>query len=502
MRGVLFDAPGRGRPLKISFFCGGTVAKPEKMWYAESIWWSGATAERTRNRIGMSMKRRRKAKLSSVQIIALGFFIMILLGTGLLMLPVSSRDPGGASFLDALFTATSASCVTGLVPQDTGTYWTVFGQTVIILLIQVGGLGFMSIATLFLMLLRQRLGLRQREVVVDSISYNQLGGFVPFLKLVFLGTLLAEGLGAVLLSIRFVQDMGLGRGIYCGVWHSISAFCNAGFDLMGPYSGEYSSFTAYAGDPLVSLTICALILVGGLGFLVWSDLVRNRWHWRRYRLQTKLVLVVTLLLTFGGGLLFFLLERNNLGAGRPLGEQVLSALFDAVTPRTAGFNSTDTGALTPGSLLLTIIFMFIGGSPGSTAGGIKTTTIFVILLHTFSGIRREQSANAFGRSIGDDALKKATSVLFTNLLLALIGAIAISAIQPLALSDVLFETFSAIGTAGMTTGITRELLPVSRGIIIFLMYCGRVGSISFAVALLEKRALPPVTLPREEITIG
>ena len=262
--------------------------------------------------------------------------------------------------------------------------------------------------------------------------------------------LLAEGLGAVLLSIRFVQDMGLGRGIYCGVWHSISAFCNAGFDLMGPYSGEYSSFTAYAGDPLVSLTICALILVGGLGFLVWSDLVRNRWHWRRYRLQTKVVLVVTLLLTFGGGLLFFLLERNNLGAGRPLGEQVLSALFDAVTPRTAGFNSTDTGALTPGSLLLTIIFMFIGGSPGSTAGGIKTTTIFVILLHTFSGIRREQSANAFGRSIGDDALKKATSVLFTNLLLALIGAIAISAIQPLALSDVLFETFSAIGTAGMT----------------------------------------------------
>ena len=278
------------------------------------------------------MKRQKKAKLSSVQIIALGFFIMIGLGTALLMLPLSSQAPGGASFLDALFTATSASCVTGLVPQDTGTYWTTFGQTVIILLIQTGGLGFMSIATLFLLLLRKRLGLRQREVVVDSVSYDRLGGFVPFIRLVFLGTFLAEGLGAVLLSIRFVPQFGWGRGVYYGVWHSISAFCNAGFDLMGPYSGEYSSFTAYAGDPLVSLTICALILVGGTGFLVWEDLVHNRHHWRRYRLQTKVVLTVTMVLTLGGGAMFFLLERNNLGAGRPLGEQVLSALFDAVTP--------------------------------------------------------------------------------------------------------------------------------------------------------------------------
>ncbi len=446
------------------------------------------------------MKRRKKAKLSNVQIIALGFFIMILLGTGLLMLPISSVSP--ASFGDALFTATSASCVTGLVQQDTGTYWTTFGQLVIITLIQIGGLGFMTIATLFLLLLRRRMGLRQREVVVEGISYNQLGGFAPFIRRVLLGTLLMEGLGAALLSIRFVPEMGLGRGIYYGVWHSISAFCNAGFDLMGPCSGPYSSFTAYAGDPLVSLTVCALILVGGLGFLVWDDLAHNKLRWRRYRLQTKVVLTVTAALTLGGGALFFLLERENLGAGRPLGEQILSALFDAVTPRTAGFNSTDTAALSPGSLLLTIIFMFIGGSPGSTAGGVKTTTVFVVLLHALSGVRRERSANAFGRSIGDGALKKATSVLYTNLLLALAGALVISAVQPLPLTDVLFETFSAIGTAGMTTGITRDLLPLSQAVIIFLMYCGRVGSISFAVALLEKRALPPVTLPQEEITIG
>ena len=448
------------------------------------------------------MKRQKKAKLSNVQIIALGFFIMILLGTGLLMLPIASAEPGGASFGDALFTATSASCVTGLVQQDTGTYWTTFGQMVIIVLIQIGGLGFMTIATLFLLLLRRRMGLRQREVVVEGISYNQLGGFAPFIRRVFLGTLLIEGLGAVLLSVRFAGEMGLGRGIYYGVWHSVSAFCNAGFDLMGPYSGPYSSFTAYAGDPLVSLTICALILVGGLGFLVWDDLVRNKLRWRRYRLQTKVVLTVTAALTLGGGALFFLLERENLGAGRPLGEQILSALFDAITPRTAGFNSTDTAALSPGSLLLTIIFMFIGGSPGSTAGGVKTTTVFVVLLHALSGVRRERSANAFGRSIGDGALKKATSVLYTNLLLALAGALVISAVQAMPLTDVLFETFSAIGTAGMTTGITRDLLPLSQAVIIFLMYCGRVGSISFAVALLEKRALPPVTLPQEEITIG
>ena len=448
------------------------------------------------------MRRGKKAKLSSVQIIALGFFIMIMTGTALLMLPWATRDGGGASFSDALFTATSASCVTGLVMRDTGTYWTLFGQLVIICLIQIGGLGFMTIATLFMLLLRRRLGLREREVMVSSVSYDRLGGLLPFVRSILMGTLLVEGLGAALLSVRFAGDFGPARGIYYGIWHSISAFCNAGFDLMGAHYGEFCSFTAYAYDPLVVLTVCGLILVGGLGFLVWEDLARKGLRWRRYRLQTKVVLVMSLLLVVGGAGLFLLLERNNLGAGLPLGDQILAALFDAVTPRTAGFNSTDTASLSAGSLLLTIIFMFIGGNPGSTAGGIKTTTIFVILLHTFSGVRREQSANAFGRSIGDDALKRATAVLFTNLLLALTGAVVICMVQTLPLTDVLFETFSAIGTAGMTTGITRSLLPVSQAVIIFLMYCGRVGSISFAVALLEKRALPPVTLPREDITIG
>lgn len=286
------------------------------------------------------------------------------------------------------------------------------------------------------------------------------------------------------------------------MWHAVSAFCNAGFDLMGGHSGEFSSFTAYAGDPLVSLTLCALILVGGAGFLVWDDLLRCGWRWRRYRLQTKVVLFVNFVLVVGGTVLFLLLERGNLGAGKPLSRQVLESIFDAVTPRTAGFNTTDTASLSAGSTLLTMILMVIGGGPGSTAGGVKVTTVAVLFVHTVAGIRREQSANAFGRSIGDGALKQATSVLFTNVSLALAGTIAISLIQSLPLTDILFETFSAIGTAGMSTGVTRSLLPLSQAVVIFLMYCGRVGSISFAVALLEKKALPPVTLPQEDLVIG
>ena len=452
----------------------------------------------------MSNKRRLKhAKMSSVQIIALGFFIMILIGALLLTLPIATAVPGGASFREALFTATSASCVTGLVVRDTGTYWSFFGQTVIIVLIQIGGLGFMTIATLFMLLLRRRMGLRQREIVVDSINYYQLGGIVPFVKQILLGTLLVEGTGAALLSIRFIQDFGLGRGIYYGIWHSISAFCNAGFDLMGPHTGEYSSFTAYAGDTLVNLTIMGLIVVGGAGFLVWDDLCRNTFHWRRYRLQTKMVLFMNAVLILGGGLAFFLLERDDLGAGLSLKEQILTALFDAVTPRTAGFNTTDTAALSPGSMILTMLLMFIGGSPGSTAGGIKTTTFAVMVLHTIAGIRGSQCTNAFGRRIDDDTAKKSSLVFFSNLSLVAIGAFAICACQPiLPIRDILFETFSAMGTVGMSTGVTWELAPFSQMVIIFIMYCGRVGSVSFAIALLEKKVAPPVTLPREQITIG
>lgn len=442
-----------------------------------------------------------KRKLSHLQIIALGYLLMILTGTLLLMLPIASRSGTAAGFLDALFTATSASCVTGLIVCDTALTWTLFGQVVILLLIQVGGLGFMTIASLFFRLLRLRVGLREREVMVEGLNFTHIGGIMRMTGRILVGTAVIEGAGALLLAIRFVPQLGFWRGLWHSVFHSISAFCNAGFDLMGTVSGAYSSLTAYCGDWLVILTISALITIGGIGFLVWDDLRINRWHWRRYRLHTKIVLSTSAILTLGGTLLFLFTERH-INAEMPAGQQVLAALFDAVSPRTAGMNSTDTAALSEGGHLFTILLMFIGGSPGSTAGGIKTTTLVVLMVQMIAQMRHSQTTSIFRREISGDILRKASTVFFCNLTLALTGTFLICAAQDIALSDVLFETFSAIGTVGMTTGITRDLIPLSRGIVIFLMFCGRVGSISFALALLEKRARPPVTYPHESITVG
>jgi len=442
-----------------------------------------------------------RRKLSHMQIIALGFFLMIITGTILLMLPISNQERVWTPFVDALFTATSASCVTGQVVRDTATYWSSFGHVVIITLIQIGGLGFMTIATLFFLACRKRMGLRKRAVMVESISYSQVAGILPFVKKIILGTMMFEGIGAVLLSIRFIPQFGLGRGIAYSVFHSISAFCNAGFDLMG-IREPYISFCDYSGDWLVSLTIMFLVVMGGLGFMVWDDLLQKKHHVRRYSLHTKIVLTMSGVLLFGGAALFFLFERNNLGAEMPLHEQILTALFDSVTARTAGFNTTDTAALTDSSKLLTMMLMFIGGNSGSTAGGVKTTTVAVILIYTVCGLKGHQHATVFGRRLEEDSLKKATYVFFANLLLVLGGTLVICTIQNIGVVDVLFECFSAGGTVGMTTGITRDLNTVSKLVIIFLMYCGRVGSISFGSALLEKRALPPVTAPTEQITIG
>lgn len=442
-----------------------------------------------------------RRKLSHIQIIALGFFLMIMTGTFLLMLPISSQSRQWTTAIDALFTAASASCVTGQVVRDTGTYWSTFGQVVIITLIQIGGLGFMTIATLFFLACRKRMGLRKRAVMVESISYTQVAGILPFVKRIVLGTLFFEGTGALILSIRFIPEFGLGKGIAYSVFHAISAFCNAGFDLMG-IKEPYSSFCDYSGDWLVSSTLMFLIVMGGLGFMVWDDLWQKKLNVRRYCLHTKIVLTMSAVLVFGGAALFLLFERNNLGAAIPLHEQILTSLFDSVTARTAGFNTTDTARLTDASKLLTIILMFIGGNSGSTAGGVKTTTIAVILIYAVCGLRGHQHATVFGRRLEEDSLKKATYVFFTNLLLALCGTLVICGLQSFDVLDVMLECFSAIGTVGMTTGITRELNAVSKLVIIFLMYCGRVGSISFGSALLERRALPPVTAPAENITIG
>lgn len=438
---------------------------------------------------------------SKMQIIGLGFLCLILLGTCLLMLPFSARGGQTTAWGDALFTAVSATCVTGLVRVDTYTHWSLFGQIVILLLIQTGGLGFMTISVFFSIVMKRKIGLRERGLILESVNAIQMGGIIRLAKKILLGTVLVEGIGAVLLSIRFCGELGFIRGVYYGIFHAISAFCNAGFDLMG-YQGEYSSLVNYSGDWLVNLTVIALIVIGGIGFIVWDDVTKHGVHFKKYRVHSKIVLATSAVLMFGGALLFYLFEADNLAKGLGPGETFLTCLFDSVTPRTAGFNTTDIAALSDSSKLLSVILMFIGGSPGSTAGGIKTTTVLVLLLYVRANIKRTRGVNIFKRRIDDDAIKRASAVAATNLLLALAATLLICGNQGLDMRDVLLETFSAISTVGMSTGITRELTIVSQFAVIILMYCGRVGSLSMALSFSEKKKISPYELPEEKILIG
>jgi trk system potassium uptake protein TrkH len=444
---------------------------------------------------------QKKRHMSQMQFIAFGFLVLILAGTLLLMLPVSSRDHQWGNLINCLFTATSASCVTGLVAYDTWTHWTLFGQLVILIMIQIGGLGFVTIGVFVSIILRRKIGLKTRDLMQESVNTLQIGGMVKLAKKIVIGTAFFEGAGALFLMIRFIPQIGVLRGIYYGIFHAVSAFCNGGFDLMG-YQGEFSSLVNYYDDWLVNLVIMALIVIGGIGFIVWDDLSRNGLRWKKYMLHTKLVLIATSVLLFGSAFLFWLFERNNLLVGMNVSGQILTSLFSSVTARTAGFNTVDTGALTDASKMLTIILMFIGGSPGSTAGGVKTTTIAVMVLYLWSTIQRSYGVNAFGRRLEDEVLKQASSIFMINMTLALGAALFIMAVQNMQMSDVLFETFSAGGTVGMTTGITRDLLPVSRVVVAFLMYCGRVGSLSFALSFTQNKKIAKVQYPEAKITIG
>lgn len=456
----------------------------------------GSETDMKENQIKRAMRH-----ISQTQFIAYGFFCIILLGTLLLKLPISSRDGQSENLLTCLFTATSASCVTGLVVADTWSQWSLFGQLVILTMIQIGGLGFITVGVFISIVLRRKIGLKERGLLQESVNTLQIGGVVRLAKRIIKGTCIFEGVGAVLLAIRFIPQFGFWRGLFYGIFHSVSAFCNAGFDLMGNRA-PYSSFVYYYDDWLVNLVIMSLIVIGGIGFIVWDDLYRNRLHFRKYMLHTKIVLVTTGILVLGGGVLFYLLERNNLLVGMNASGQILTSLFSAITARTAGFNTTDTAVLTDGSKLLTIILMFIGGSPGSTAGGIKTTTFFVLLMCVHSNIKQTYGVNIFGRRLDEVAVKRSGTILTINLLLALFAALAIMAIQPLGFSDIMFETFSAIGTVGMTTGITRDLSSISRVIIIILMYSGRIGSLSFALAFVQSRRRAHVEQPVEAINVG
>ena len=444
---------------------------------------------------------KRRRSMGQTQFLAFGFFVLIMTGTLLLMLPFSSRDGRSMDFLGALFTATSASCVTGLVVADTWTQWSLFGQLVIITMIQIGGLGFITIGVYVSILLRRKIGLKMRGLMQESTSALNIGGIVRLAKKIIIGTILFEGGGALLLAIRFIPQYGFLRGLFYSIFHAVSAFCNAGFDLMG-HTGQYNSLSVYYDDWLVNLVIMSLIIIGGIGFVVWDDISKKKLHFSRYLLQTKIVLITTAVLVFGGGLAFYLLEKDLLMADMDTSGRILSSLFSSVTARTAGFNTIDTGALSDGSKLLTIILMFIGGSPGSTAGGIKTTTVVVLFLFVNSSIQRTYGVNAFGRRLDDEAIRQASSVLTINLFLALGVSLVIMGVQNLSMSDTLFETFSAIGTAGMTTGITRDLVPLSRFLIILLMYCGRIGSMSFALSFTQQKRITKVKNPMEQISVG
>lgn len=440
--------------------------------------------------------------LSQGQFIAIGFILMILIGALLLDTPMASRSGQSIGFLSALFTATSASCVTGLVVADTATQWTLFGQIVVLILIQIGGLGFISIGVFFSIILRRKIGLRERGLMMESANALQLGGIVKFARRIVAGTAVVEGVGALLLMIRFIPEFGVLKGIWYGIFHSVSAFCNGGFDLMGAKYGKYSSLVAYYDDPLVNIVIMSLIVIGGIGFVVWGDLLKNRWHFKKYLLHTKIVLLMSTILIFGGALLFYWAERNGVLKGMSVSGQILSSLFASVTARTAGFNTVDTAAMSGASKLLTAVLMFIGGSPGSTAGGIKTTTLFVLLMGVKKNVTGAYGIQAFGKRLEDDTLATASIIATLNMGITIIAIFIVMGMQPFAMQDVVFEAFSASGTVGITAGITRDLNTVSRILMIMLMYLGRVGSLSFALAFMESKKKPKVMLPKESISIG
>ena len=437
-----------------------------------------------------------KIRLTTSQSIILGFFSMILLGTFLLMLPFSSRAGVATPFSDALFTATSAVCVTGLVVYDTAAYWSVFGQTVIIILIQIGGMGVITVAASFALISGRRISLMQRSTMQEAISAPKVGGIVRLTSFIIRISLLIELLGAVAMAPVFCRDFGP-KGLWMALFHSISAFCNAGFDLMGT-SAPFSSLTGYTADPVINVIVMLLIVIGGIGFLTWDDIRAHKLHIHQYRMQSKVILCTTAILLLFPALYFFFFEFSSLVPG----ERVLASLFQSVTTRTAGFNTADLTALSEPGRYIMIALMLIGGSPGSTAGGMKTTTIAVLFASAISTFFRKEYAHFFGRRIDDSVIKNAATILLMYLSLFFFGGLAISIIEGAPMLDCLFETASAVGTVGLTLGLTSHLGLVSRGILIVLMFFGRVGGLTLIFAALSGTAKNVSKYPQEKITVG
>ena len=445
--------------------------------------------------------RRRGIKLSPAQYIAIGFIIIIFAGALLLMLPLSNKNGQSIPFINALFTAVSATCITGLSVYDLWTQFTTFGHVIILLLVQIGGLGFMSIAVLFSFAMKKRIGLRQRTYLSEAVSSEQLGGIVRLMRRVLAGTLIFELSGALMLAFRLCSTLGFGRGLWYGLFHSVTAFCNAGFDLMGCFEPG-SSLSLFAGDWMLNVIIMALVLIGGIGFSVWSDLYDNHHHWSKYSLHTKFVLALTLIFFVVPTIVFFLTERDAAMSGMSTSDRVLASMFQSVTTRTAGFAAFDNGSLSTAGKVLTMLLMFIGGAPGSTAGGIKISTFAVALLAIICYIRGKGDVNIFDRRLESSLIRRAFCTLLFNLALAVCGIFIICAAQPLPFEDVTFEVFSAIGTVGLTTGITTELSVVSKLVICTLMYAGRVGSLAVLVTADEPRSIDRLRNPEGKVIVG
>ena len=418
-------------------------------------------------------------------------------GSILLTLPFSTRDGHGALFSDALFTATSAVCVTGLVVQDTATYWSTFGQAVIIALIQIGGMGVVTVAIAISSFSGKQISLKQRSTMQEAISAHKVGGIVRLTGFIIKITIIFELLGAVIMAPTFCKEFGVLKGIWYAVFHSISAFCNAGFDLMGAKT-PYSSLTYFVDNPVINFVIMSLIIIGGIGFMTWDDIKVNKHHVRKYRMQSKVILITTVLLISLPALYFFLFEFGD----KPMGERIWSSLFQSVTPRTAGFNTADLTQISETGTAITIMLMLIGGSPGSTAGGMKTTTLAVLFSTAISVFRRREHTHFFGRRVNDDTIRNAATILMMYVILFLTGGFLISHIESLPLLTCLYETASAIGTVGLTLGITPNLGIASQIILIVLMYIGRVGGLTLIFSALSGNQGNTARLPQEKITVG
>lgn len=438
-------------------------------------------------------------KLSSFQIIMLGFLSIILLGSLLLMLPVSTADKNCADFFDALFTSVSAVCVTGLVVHDTATYWSGFGQAVILILIQIGGLGVVSATAAISMLAGRRINLRQRSIMQEAISAPQVGGIVRLTGFIFKTVLFIELIGCILMLPAFWGEFGFFKGLWYSVFHSISAFCNAGFDLMG-VKAPYSSLTYFANNPLINITVILLIIGGGLGFSTWEDIKIHKFHLKNYHLQSKIILSVTAVLIVLPFLYFYFFEFSQWNISS--GGRFLASVFQTVTPRTAGFNTVDISLMRESSIAVMIVLMLIGGSTGSTAGGLKTTTIGVLLAMSVSVFKRKEDVTVFKRRIDNDIIKKASALVLIYLFLFFTSGVTISLVEGLPLTECLFETASAIGTVGLSTGITASLGICSRTILILLMFFGRVGGLTFIFAAVSQKQDNLSRYPLEKINIG